>query len=362
MTGTTIQGYQIKRKLGEGGMAEVYYAENRLGLRAAVKVLKPELSAVESLRLRFDQEAHVMAKLSHPNIRRVLDITEHEGRPVILMEYLSGQDLGAYVRENGALKPEMGAQLWEQAVSALQYAHSEGVIHRDVKPSNFFLTNEGVLKLLDFGIAKAGDQLVQTMTGQQMGTVLYMSPEQIKDPKRVTKATDYYSLGVTFYHLLTGKPPYDLTTESSYAIQTKIIQEELNMSKVPATWSGGLAACLEKEAGRRQLFASVNRFPSGAQKTATGDDTLIEETVPEPPKTTPPPKRPKSKGSPKAQKAPPTSTPPKPTPSNRTPLWLGILFAAVVVGGGIWWAQRSDKTASQEPSNLRLISQRQYKS
>ncbi len=93
MTGTTIQGYQIKRKLGEGGMAEVYYAETKLGSPVAMKVLKPELSAVESLRLRFDQEAHVMAKLSHPNIRRVLDITEHEGRPVILMEYLSGQDL-----------------------------------------------------------------------------------------------------------------------------------------------------------------------------------------------------------------------------------------------------------------------------
>ncbi len=247
-----------------------------------LKVLKPELSAVESLRLRFDQEAHVMAKLSHPNIRRVLDITEHEDRPVILMEYLSGQDLGAYVRENGALKPEMGAQLWEQAVSALQYAHSEGVIHRDVKPSNFFLTDEGILKLLDFGIAKAADQLVQTMTGQQMGTVLYMSPEQIKDPKRVTKATDYYSLGVTFYHLLTGEPPYDVTTESSYAIQTKIVQEELDLSKVPAVWRGGLASCLVKEPQSRQLYEQLSEFPPAGQVQIEPDQTLVESPAPAP--------------------------------------------------------------------------------
>ncbi|WP_282782461.1 bifunctional serine/threonine-protein kinase/formylglycine-generating enzyme family protein [Phaeodactylibacter xiamenensis] len=278
MNGIKINGYEIKRKLGEGGMAEVFYTETQLGSPAALKVLRPELSAVENLRLRFEQEAQVMAKLSHPNIRRVLDITEHDSRPVILMEYLSGQDLGAYVQERGALSPEIATALWEQAVSALQFAHSEGIIHRDVKPSNFFLTDTGSLKLLDFGIAKAADQLVQTMTGQQMGTVLYMSPEQIKDPKRVTKATDYYSLGVTFHHLLTGQPPYDITKASRFAIQTKIIQEELDLFKVPVRWRDCLSACLEKKPARRQLYKQVKKSPSNKSVVHQSDLTLIEET------------------------------------------------------------------------------------
>ncbi|MEQ8702810.1 MAG: SUMF1/EgtB/PvdO family nonheme iron enzyme [Phaeodactylibacter sp.] len=347
MKGININGYEVKSKLGAGGMAEVYYAENNLGFPAAVKVLKPELGRVEGLRLRFRQEAQVMAKLAHPNIRRVLDITEHESLPVILMEYLSGQDLGAYLKGNGALPPDMAARLWEQATSALQYAHSEGVIHRDVKPSNFFLTDGGTLKLLDFGIAKAGDQLVQTMTGQQMGTVLYMSPEQIKDPKRVTRATDYYSLGVTFYHLLTGEPPYDVTTESSYAIQTKIIQEELNMSSVPAAWRGGLSACLKKEPQKRVLYERVEDFPTENPPPGHSDETLIEKPEQEIPKVKTP--RPKPKTPLETQKSPPKSAPQKPTSSNRTPLWLGIIFAAIVVGGGIWWGQNSDQPTEQEP-------------
>lgn len=234
-------------------MAEVYYGENKLGKGAAVKVLKAKLRVSEELCERFELEARVMARLSHPNIRGVIDIGEIDGLPAIVMEYLSGQDLGSYVKEKGALPVPFADLLWIAAVKAIRYAHSMGVIHRDIKPSNFFITDSGDLKLLDFGIAKVSDSLTQTMTGQQMGTLLYMSPEQVKDPKRVGKETDYYSLGVSFYHLLTGRQPYDVRSESGFQIQLRIVQESLDLSRLPGHWPALLEACLRKNPVQRVL-------------------------------------------------------------------------------------------------------------
>jgi len=267
MEGKEIRGYVLKRKLGEGGMAEVYYAENTLGLPAAVKLLKGHLSSDSGIRDRFDLEARVMARLSHPNIRRVLDISILEGRPAIIMEYLSGEDLGAYVRKRGAISGARLEQLWVDVVGALEYAHSQGVIHRDIKPSNLFLTESGELKLLDFGIAKVSDELTQTMTGLQMGTVMYMSPEQVKDTKRVGKATDYYSLGVTFFHLLMGRPPYDEATVSSFDIKVKIINEPINLSSVPSDWQLILKECLHKNPAKRNFLQKrATNNAAGADK------------------------------------------------------------------------------------------------
>jgi len=328
MEGSQIQGFVVKHKIGEGGMADVYYAENSLGLPAAVKVLKNHLSLDASLRLRFEQEARLMARLSHPGIRKVLDIHSIANRPAILMEYLSGEDMGSYVKKRGPVPSLLAELLWKQAFEAISFAHSQGVIHRDIKPSNFFLTDEGELKLLDFGIAKVEDQLGHTLTGQQMGTVLYMSPEQIKDPKRVDKATDYYSLGVTFYHFLTGSAPYDLSTASNFQIQLRIVQEPLDLGMLPSKWQGILAACLHKNSNNRVLYEKPGDAPALQVRSSSTplDETVLQPVVNEELPATKS-KPPSAKGFTRDKTTFPSST----VKRSKRPVWL---VAAIVLVTG----------------------------
>jgi len=246
MLNKTISGYTILRLLGKGGMADVYYAENNLHRPAAIKILHLAMIDLQEVRSRFEHEARIIVKLDHPNIRKVYDVAEIEGRPAIVMEYLDGYTLSEAMVHHRLPANDL-SRLYDQAVSGLQYAHSRGVVHRDIKPSNLFLTSSGELKILDFGIAKVEEASTHTLTGQTLGTILYMSPEQVQDPKRVDYRTDLYSLGVTFYHLLTGKPPYDITKDSTYSIQTKIVREDLDLSILNDVWRTRLLKCLRKD-------------------------------------------------------------------------------------------------------------------
>ena len=288
MQGKTINGYTLKTPLGTGGMAEVWYAENRIGKKAAVKLLLPKLCADESIVARFQNEAKVMVQLEHPNIRQVYDYDELDGRPCIIMEYLEGDDLKALLKQGRRFNDEELIKWWDQIVDALNYTHAQGIVHRDIKPSNIFLDHKGNIKLLDFGIAKNNEGGSGTMTGSTLGTRIYMSPEQVRDPKRVDYRTDLYSLAVTFVHLLTGKAPYDSTTTSDFEIQLSIVTKPLDLSVLPAEWKSFLEPYLEKDPDKRKElrpFAQsstethVKEIKKVEERMETTDDDGDEETV-----------------------------------------------------------------------------------
>ena len=230
MQNQTIINYTITREIGSGGMATVYEAvHNKLDTKVAIKILDPLLAANENIRQRFMQEAKIMASLNHEGITKVLDFDEEESRLAIIMEYLEGQTLDEYVKQKGALSEARAKEIFIPILEAFAYAHSKGIVHRDVKPSNIFINTEGKVKIMDFGIAKIieDDANVLTQTGTQMGTPVYMSPEQVNDSKHTDHRTDIYSLGVTLWFMLAGKPPYNTDEYSSFQIFTKIVNTEL---------------------------------------------------------------------------------------------------------------------------------------
>lgn len=278
MLNKTINGYTIKRKLGEGGMAEVWYAENVIGKPAAIKVLKTKFSTDDSVVERFQNEAKLMVKLTHPNIRQVYDYNMFEGHPCIIMEYLEGQDLKTMLKKHGALDSESAENYWNQIVTAVNYTHAKGVIHRDIKPSNIFVTDKGDIKLLDFGIAKGRDAVTGTQTGQKLGTLVYMSPEQITDSKHVDNRTDIYSLAVTFVHLLSGHIPYNADSSSDYAIMDQIVKYPLDMTNVPKEWQIFLTPYLEKMPDKRPKLRTF----AEATPENFSDKTIIDIPVPKP--------------------------------------------------------------------------------
>lgn len=279
MKGKTINGFELKHQLGVGGMAEVWYAENRIGKKAAVKLLLKKFCNDDVIVARFFNEAKVMVKLEHPNIRQVYDYGEIDERPCIVMEYLDGDDLKGMMKNGVCFSDEELKKWWNQMVQALNYTHSIGVVHRDIKPSNIFIDRTGNIKLLDFGIAKINDSGSGTLTSSTLGTRIYMSPEQVKDPKRVDYHSDIYSLAVTFVHLLTGKAPYDCTTDSDFEIQLNIVTKPLDISALPHRWHVFLAPYLEKEPKNRPElteFKAIEVQTPSTTKTYISEDTIID--------------------------------------------------------------------------------------
>ena len=324
MQGKSINGFTLQRLLGTGGMAEVWYAESEIGMKAAVKILSEKLSHDDQMQERFLNEAKVMVKLDHPNIRKVYGYGNIDGRPTIIMEYLDGSDLKARMKRGQRFTQEELVKWWNQLVDALNYTHAQNIVHRDIKPSNIFIDQRGNAKLLDFGIAKIADTTTGTLTGSTLGTRIYMSPEQVRDPKRVGMASDVYSLAVSFVHLLTGKAPYDSTTSSDYDIQVSIVTKPVDLSKVPAGWQGFLAPYLAKRPEERPALRPFEAVASEVpDKTDESDDegTIVGDA---PKKQEPPrqePKRPEPK---------PETKPNSNKPKNKKGLWIGIGAVAVI--------------------------------
>ena len=261
MQGQIINGFELKRLLGKGGMAEVWYAENEIGKPAAVKILNENLASYQQIVERFHNEALVMVKLDHPNIRQVYGYGYIGNRHCIVMEYLDGEDLEALMKAGRRFTDDELRRWWNQTVDALDYTHAMGIVHRDIKPSNLFLDKRGNIKLLDFGIAKVKESISLTSTGAMMGTLMYMSPEQVKDTKSIDYRTDIYSLAVTFAHLVSGNCPYDSTTSGDFEIRERIVYKPLELSDLPMSWRGFLAPYLEKEPDKRPAlrhFESVS--------------------------------------------------------------------------------------------------------
>jgi serine/threonine protein kinase len=229
MIGEIIANYKIISLLGEGGMGTVYLAEHeKLGRKVAIKVLLPHLVKNELVRSRFINEAKLMSSLHHPNIVTLFDYVEDKNGLSLIMEFVEGQPLDEQIQKvTGPIEESAAINLIKQALEGFAYAHKKGLVHRDIKPSNLIITEENELKILDFGIAKlvgdAGNKL--TKTGSHIGTVYYMSPEQVRGYE-LDLRSDIYALGVTFYQMLTGLCPYEgLTTE--FDVFNKIVGEEL---------------------------------------------------------------------------------------------------------------------------------------
>jgi eukaryotic-like serine/threonine-protein kinase len=217
--GTVIDGrYEVLSRIGAGGMADVYLARDQLlGRQIAVKLLQHRFAEDQEFVERFRREASSAAGLSHPNIVSIFDRGEWDGTYYIAMEYLPGRSLKAIVREQGPLDPATAIDIVIQVLRAAGFAHRRGVIHRDLKPHNVILDEEGRAKVTDFGIARAGASDM-TLTGSIMGTAQYLSPEQAQG-HAVSEASDVYAVGIVLYELLTGAVPFDGETAVTIALK-----------------------------------------------------------------------------------------------------------------------------------------------
>ena len=215
--------YRVTEKIGSGGMADVYKAVDEvLGRTVAVKVLHAQYAADPSFVARFRQEAQAAANLSHPGIVNIYDWGKDDSTYYIVMEYVRGTDLKALVTEKGPVEPSKAAEYAAQVAAALTVAHGYDIIHRDIKPHNIVLTPDGSIKVMDFGIARAGNTQM-TQTGSVLGTAHYVSPEQAQG-RTLDPRTDLYSLGVVLYELATGRVPFD--GDSPVAVALKQVNEE----------------------------------------------------------------------------------------------------------------------------------------
>ena len=209
---TTLGKYQIERKLGQGGMGTVYLAKNTdLKKLVALKVLPRDKAKNPILVRRFKAEAQAAGQLEHPNIVAVYDTGEADGYLYIAMEYVDGIDLFEQVKRRGTIPVKRSIEIIKQVASALQHAFEHNIVHRDIKPSNLLLRKDGVVKVTDLGLARSIDDTLETnitRAGTTVGTVDYMAPEQARNSKSADIRSDLYSLGCTWYQMLTGDPPF----------------------------------------------------------------------------------------------------------------------------------------------------------
>jgi serine/threonine protein kinase len=256
--GTRLGPYEIRGLLGAGGMGEVYRAlDPRLGREVAVKVLPEEVGRDPERLARFEREARAVAALNHPSILTVHDVGTHEGTPYVVMELLEGETLRELLTRRAPTQRQ-ALSLAVQVARGLEAAHAKGIVHRDLKPENLFLTTDGRLKILDFGLAKlvagetAGSQEATASSpsrpGQMLGTVGYMSPEQVRG-RGLDGRSDLFSLGVVLYELLGGKHPF--RRETAVATLTAILEDQPpSLSAVAPAVSAALGRivgrCLEK--------------------------------------------------------------------------------------------------------------------
>lgn len=228
MIGSQILNYKIIKQIGEGGMGTIYLGKHlTLDRFVAIKVLLPEFANNSEIKERFINEARTLSKLSHQNIVSLYDFAEVDNNLFLIMEYIEGIPLDDYILKYGSIEEGKCINIFNQILDGFSYAHSMNIVHRDIKPSNIILQNDLKPKILDFGIAKIlhGD-IRLTQTGTRVGSILYMSPEQVLG-KDIDQRSDIYSLGITFTEMLTGRFPYNIENKSDYEIQHSIVNNEI---------------------------------------------------------------------------------------------------------------------------------------
>ncbi|MDY0296015.1 MAG: bifunctional serine/threonine-protein kinase/formylglycine-generating enzyme family protein [Acidobacteriota bacterium] len=287
-----IPGYRIEKELGKGGMADVYLAvQENLERPVAIKVLLPALFRDDSFAHRFVREARTAASFKHPHILEIYDIGQDEHSHYIVMEYLPGGSLAGLI-ESGPLQPENALAIFSAIASALDYAHGEGFIHRDVKPDNILFRKDGTPVLCDFGIARAvGSATRLTKTGMSVGTPHYMSPEQARG-KKLDGRSDIYSLGVVFYEMLTGKVPFE--AEDSVAVAIAHVQDPVpglpgHLAKYQPLVDKLLAKDPDQrpQTGKEVADLAGNLPAAEPEKSAAAESSHIESQAP----SAPPPGR-----------------------------------------------------------------------
>ena len=246
--------YEILSVLGQGGMGAVYKARDReLDRLIALKVIRPELATDPSILQRFKQELILARNITHKNVVRIFDLGEADGIRFISMEYVDGDDLRTLLRREGKFSPKETISVIEQVCRALDSAHAEGVIHRDLKPQNIMRDKNGRIVVMDFGLARSLGEAGMTQTGAIVGTIEYMSPEQALG-STLDQRSDIFSVGLIFYELLTGKAPYEADT--AIASLMKRTREDARSAtdvdaSVPRSLSAIVSRCLEREPANR---------------------------------------------------------------------------------------------------------------
>ena len=246
--------YEIQGVLGQGGMGAVYKARDReLDRLIALKVIRPELATDPAILLRFKQELILSRNITHKNVVRIYDLGEAEGIRFISMEYVDGEDLRTLLKRAGKFSPKDAISIVEQVCRALDCAHSEGVIHRDLKPQNIMRDKHGRIVVMDFGLARSLGDSGLTQTGALVGTLEYMSPEQAMG-STLDQRSDIFSVGLIFYELLSGKAPYEADTAIA-SLMKRTREEARSVSEVEASVPRSLSAivsrCLEREPANR---------------------------------------------------------------------------------------------------------------
>ena len=264
--------YQLGQLIGRGGMAEVHVAlDTRLGRTVAIKIMRADLANDDIFLARFRREAHAVAQMNNPNIVNIYDSGEEtvttdngdvEHLPYIVMEYVKGQTLRDIIKVNGALSQRDCEQVMLGVLNALDYSHRMGIIHRDIKPGNIMISEQGVVKVMDFGIARALDDSAATMTQSQgvVGTTQYLSPEQARG-ETVDMRSDLYSAGCVLYEMLTGRPPF--TGDSAVAIAYQHVSEVATppsavVPGLPKMWDSICAKAMAKD--RQNRYATASEF------------------------------------------------------------------------------------------------------
>ncbi|MCR1974860.1 Stk1 family PASTA domain-containing Ser/Thr kinase [Clostridium sporogenes] len=255
MIGTKLGNrYELLEKVGEGGMATVYKAKcHYLNRFVAIKILKDQFCSDKEFVEKFKREATSVASLSDNNIVNIYDVGSENNIHYIVMEYVDGKTLKELIVEKGKIEPKETVRISKQIASALVCAHRNNIIHRDIKPHNILVTKEGIIKVTDFGIAKASNSATITNSSKVMGSAHYFSPEQAKGGF-VDSRTDIYSLGIVMYEMLVGKVPFD--GESPVSVAVKHIQNEVVApkeidDKIPESLNSVVLKCLEKNPVKR---------------------------------------------------------------------------------------------------------------
>ncbi|PQO47795.1 serine/threonine-protein kinase [Blastopirellula marina] len=262
LAGRVVGDYRILRRLGRGAMAEVFLAEQQsLKRNTAVKILQPELAKDQAYVRRFHREAQAAAALTHANIVQIYEVGNAEGLHFIAQEYVPGQNLKQLLSRQGTLEVKLVAAILRQVAAALYKAAEQGIVHRDIKPENILITGTGEVKVADFGLARVAqdaDGVNLTQVGITMGTPLYMSPEQIEG-RPLDQRSDIYSLGITCYQLLTGRPPFEGDNPLTVAVK-HLNNEPQRLEKVrgdvPVQLSRVIHKMLAKKPDDRQQSAS----------------------------------------------------------------------------------------------------------
>jgi eukaryotic-like serine/threonine-protein kinase len=356
MIGRLINGrYRLIAPLGEGGMATIWRAvDEQLDREVAVKLLREQFGSDAGFAARFRQEARAAGSLSHPNIVPVYDYgTDADGAQFIVMQLVEGDNLATLLRERDHLETDDAVRIALGVASALEAAHRRGLVHRDVKPGNILLTDDGDVKVTDFGIARAVAEASMTVTGTTLGSVHYFSPEQARGDE-VTGTSDVYALGIVLYEMLTGRRPFE--GDSAAGVALKRLSEDPPPPSTYRPVPSGLSAIVMRALQREPVdrfpdagsFAEALRLwqrdPSAASAAMAGMPAVSdgeaepqaappppsgEPTVYVPPRVTMPSDRAAAGGRPPARRGPPPSQRDQGTPWWT---WLLVLLAVLLLG------------------------------